>query len=583
MVGHDDTYTETITVNTYETDSNGGGFVLEAVLANNSSLITQLLRSDKVDAKELLARRDANGQALLYIAAEKRCYGELVILLIRSGADVSQEALTGEDQVPPFSLDRYTTAAPREAPIHLAARTGDSALLTILLDNGADKNMTDSLHRTPMILAASNSRMECARLLVLAGADVTVRDVYDKTALHLALDIGNDDIATTITHNGGDLTVRYHYKPRGVVVGPSLMSDLGVEQNELELLSKLDRYGNIQSDQEAQQQHARNMREQMLRQKKEEKEMARAQKWNKMMARWSPDGRQPSKLKERARKGIPDRVRGRAWCLMAQTDSVYKLHPSLFDNLVDQTSKSELVIDLDVNRASRNHIYFRERYGIGQVILFNVLKVYSNYDEEIGYTQGMSSIAALLVMYMPEQMAFWTLERLMNKPEYGMRQLFLPGLPRLHQMIYVFDHLMDLYLPEVYKHFNELNLGSVIFATKWFIIGYLDTFPLPILLRVWDLIFSEGYNIVYAVALTILKMNEKQLVKKSFEECFTVFNGIEDMNIDEDVFVAQIIKNKVSKKKIASLEKSYVMSLNAGPPTRQTKKSRSRFSMRPGK
>lgn len=80
-------------------------------------------------------------------------------------------------------------------------------------------------------------------------------------------------------------------------------------------------------------------------------------------------------------------------------------------------------IDLDVNRTYRNHIMFRERYNTKQQMLFRVLVAYSVYNsvcftsaqllffmisflfQEIGYCQGMSQIAALLLMYMDEEVS----------------------------------------------------------------------------------------------------------------------------------------------------------------------------------
>lgn len=38
-----------------------------------------------------------------------------------------------------------------------------------------------------------------------------------------------------------------------------------------------------------------------------------------------------------------------------------------------------------------------------QQALFNILSAYSMYNTEVGYCQGMSQIAALLLMYMNEE------------------------------------------------------------------------------------------------------------------------------------------------------------------------------------
>lgn len=45
---------------------------------------------------------------------------------------------------------------------------------------------------------------------------------------------------------------------------------------------------------------------------------------------------------------------------------------------------------------------------------------YSMYNQEVGYCQGMSQIAALLLMYLNEEDAFWALSALMSSPKYAM-------------------------------------------------------------------------------------------------------------------------------------------------------------------
>lgn len=77
-------------------------------------------------------------------------------------------------------------------------------------------------------------------------------------------------------------------------------------------------------------------------------------------------------------------------------------------------------IDLDVNRTYRDHIMFRERYCSKQQELFNVLGAYSVYNLEIGYCQGMSQIAALLLMYLDEEDAFWALSILVSDRKFSM-------------------------------------------------------------------------------------------------------------------------------------------------------------------
>lgn len=58
------------------------------------------------------------------------------------------------------------------------------------------------------------------------------------------------------------------------------------------------------------------------------------------------------------------------------------------------------------------------KHGEGQQKLFNILAVYASYNPEVGYCQGMAYVAAVLLMHMPEEDAFWALYCLMESPKY---------------------------------------------------------------------------------------------------------------------------------------------------------------------
>ncbi|KAF7663204.1 hypothetical protein LDENG_00216560 [Lucifuga dentata] len=54
----------------------------------------------------------------------------------------------------------------------------------------------------------------------------------------------------------------------------------------------------------------------------------------------------------------------------------------------------------------------------GQARLFRVLIAYAKYNPQVGYSQGMSYIAAVLLMQLGEEEAFWALTALLDKPKY---------------------------------------------------------------------------------------------------------------------------------------------------------------------
>ena len=56
------------------------------------------------------------------------------------------------------------------------------------------------------------------------------------------------------------------------------------------------------------------------------------------------------------------------------------------------------VIRRDIARTYPEHDMFKEKDGVGQESLFNVMKAYSLHDREVGYCQGSGFIVGLLLM-----------------------------------------------------------------------------------------------------------------------------------------------------------------------------------------
>jgi hypothetical protein len=72
--------------------------------------------------------------------------------------------------------DRRERLSQTEAAIHLAAREGYTAIITILLQSGAGVDSRDTTGRTPLHHCAENGHMEALEVLLDLGADPTATD-----------------------------------------------------------------------------------------------------------------------------------------------------------------------------------------------------------------------------------------------------------------------------------------------------------------------------------------------------------------------------------------------------------------------
>lgn len=79
---------------------------------------------------------------------------------------------------------------------------------------------------------------------------------------------------------------------------------------------------------------------------------------------------------------------------------------------------------------------------------------------QVGYVQGMGFVTAILLMYMSEEEAFWTLVALLkgttlHPPLEGMYQA---GMPLLQQCLYQFQELLKQENPKLGSHLEQVRL-----------------------------------------------------------------------------------------------------------------------------
>ncbi|XP_072277396.1 uncharacterized protein [Pyxicephalus adspersus] len=247
----------------------------------------------------------------------------------------------------------------------------------------------------------------------------------------------------------------------------------------------------------------------------------------------------------RVYKGIPLQVRGQVWSLLLDVDAMKSENGGKYEKmkeLAKMYSTEIKQIDLDVNRTFRNHIMFRERYGVKQKALFDVLSAYSVYNTEVSYCQGMSQIAAVLLMYLNEEDAFWALARLITNQRHAMHGFFIPGFPKLQRFQSHHEKILSKLFPKLKKHMDKEDMSTGIYTTKWFLQCFLDRTPFTLTLRLWDIYILEGERVLPAMAYTILKLHKKRLLKMSMEDLreFLQEKIACSLSYEDDIVVEQL-------------------------------------------
>uniref|UniRef100_A0AAZ1X8V5 Rab-GAP TBC domain-containing protein n=1 Tax=Oreochromis aureus TaxID=47969 RepID=A0AAZ1X8V5_OREAU len=279
----------------------------------------------------------------------------------------------------------------------------------------------------------------------------------------------------------------------------------------------------------------------------------REAKWIKIIDQWDRIlSKKSSKVKVQCQKGIPASLRAKCWPLLCGAANRMKQHENLYETLDEQPALQSWVdvIERDLDRQFPFHEMFQSKDGHGQRGLFRVLKAYTQYQPDEGYCQAQGPVAAVLLMNMPAQEAFWCLVQISEQ--------YLPGYysPLLEGVL--FDAAMLTWVlkktcPAAHKHLQNHGVEPLMFATDWLMCLFTRHLPFNTLLRVWDLFFCYGVRVLLQVAAVLVRRvlgrAEQRKQCQGQMETLEKLRGVKEQVHDEDdEFIAEVCSVPLSGK-----------------------------------
>lgn len=302
-------------------------------------------------------------------------------------------------------------------------------------------------------------------------------------------------------------------------------------------------------------------REVQQRQQREQRRERRLQEhtelWFQLLPNFVPGEGVTARMQRLWRQGLPPKVREVLWPVAI--GNVLRITPELFEihkqraldarknqenaasnvliTLTDAPrsrgkEQSTTCIPFDLPRTFPTLAFFDEGGPLHEDCA-RILEAYTFFRPDIGYVQGMSYLAAMLLLYLPSYQAFVGLCNLLNTPS-------VLGLYRLEPQAMacrarVFEQLCFQQLPAVARCIENVGLTPEMFLIDWFLTIFAKCLSVDVASVVWDLFLLDGEVVLYCTAIAILRILEDPLlhpdgrrgpkaVPPDLESCFRVLN-----------------------------------------------------------
>ncbi len=278
----------------------------------------------------------------------------------------------------------------------------------------------------------------------------------------------------------------------------------------------------------------------------------RTKKWSSFMREQGLSTYLPSRFPDKSvktqryvRKGIPPAWRGAAWFHYAGghgfLDKKATLYASLLSHSDDLDINDKESIERDLHRTFPDNLHFKPDTPTPHAVpeapllssLRRVLQAFALHSPRVGYCQSLNFLTGLLLLFLPEEKAFWMLHIITTQFLPGTHEISLEGA---NVDLWVLMIALKESMPGIWAKVGvggEEDAGVhgarlppiSLCTTSWFMSLFIGTLPIESVLRVWDVLFYEGSKTLFRVALAIFKIGEQRI--KDVSDSMEIFQVVQ--------------------------------------------------------
>ena len=334
---------------------------------------------------------------------------------------------------------------------------------------------------------------------------------------------------------------------------------------------------------------------------KHKQDKIKAEFWaNKIIPNWTKM-KNNKNLKKYFYEGIPNMIRGKIWSLcignkFSITREYYDIEAKKSIQLLmkleknslkkNQTEESELsssislttkkiyskyikqtldkeksinLIDLDIERTFPYMGVFKQDSPLGES-LREILRIFVVARPDIGYVQGLSYIAATLLLQMDKFQAFVCFMNIILSP--NILPFYLLDEKNIKKRLDLFSDIFKINLPELFEHFKENEIMPEHYLLEWIMTLYTRNVFIDLSFRIWDIYMIEGIICLYKAAIVIFSIHQKDYLDMEFSDILNHLKNLETNKYNEDKFIEAMNKVKFNDKimnQIYQLNEEYLL------------------------
>lgn len=215
-----------------------------------------------------------------------------------------------------------------------------------------------------------------------------------------------------------------------------------------------------------------------------------------------------------------------------ETSECAKYDVQQSDDEEDKNEPVGFLIKLDVSRTFPHLGLFQES-GPYHKSLSDILSAYVVYRPDLGYCQGMSFLAAMLLLNLDSvYAAFVAFANLLNNEL--LLTFYRLNECKMKAVYAYYDHQLKSLFPKLAQHFASVGLTSDLFFVYQVYTIFARSLPLECACRVWDIFLRDGNEFIFRASLGILSMYQEELLGLEFVDLAQFLSQLPDeMEIDK--------------------------------------------------